>query len=310
MTIRPARRDDLAAAAAIYADNESEATTRYHPLLQEPDDPEATTRAALDDLFLLHDEDPVQVWVAVRNDVIGFAAAAIRGHHWHLTYLFVDKDARERGVGGELLRAIHEAGAAAGCTAFSLQASDDPRALTHYFRLGLVPQPFSVLWGTSAPRFPTASLSNPLQATAITAGDDAILNTIDDIDKAVRGVRRRPDIERWLRDGAQGALLTDRATGKPVGYYLVGVENDDGRIGPVASLDIERFRDVFAAALIAAGTLHRPSVNWVIVAPGENWTAIAPILDAGFRPRWCDAFFASAPIGCWQSYLCHDLDLL
>mgnify|MGYP000188552139 CR=1 FL=1 len=42
--IRPARREDLPAAAAIYAANEREASTRYHPLLEESFDYDATAR--------------------------------------------------------------------------------------------------------------------------------------------------------------------------------------------------------------------------------------------------------------------------
>lgn len=310
LVVRTARRDDLEAAAAIYAANESDANTRHHPLLRERDDPAATARAALDDLLLLHEEDPRQAWVAEREGVIGFAAAAIRGHHWHLTYLFVDPVAREKGVGAELLNAIHTAGRDAGCTAFTLQASDDPRALTCYFRLGLVPQPFSVVWGTSNPRFPSPALDNRLQAVSIARDDEAVLNTIDDIDKAVRGVRRRRDILRWLDGGETGALLLDRESGKPAGYFLVSSNKDEARIGPVASLDEPRFGEVFATALAAAGPLHRPGLTWTVVAPGENHASIAPLLDAGFRPRWCDAFFASAPVGRWESYLFHDVDLL
>jgi GNAT superfamily N-acetyltransferase len=310
LVIRPARRDDLAAAAAIYAENESDANTRYHPLLHEADDPAATMRAALEDLTLLHDENPDQVWVAERDGVIGFAAAAMRGHHWHLTYLFVAVAAREHGVGAELLAAIHAAGRAAGCTAFTLQASDDPRALTRYFRLGLVPQPFSVVWGTSTPRFPTPTLDARLSPVPIAPDDEATLHTIDDIDKAVRGVRRRPDLLRWLADGATGALLLDRESAKPAGYFLVSAQADSSRIGPVAALDPARFGEVLASALAAAGARHTPGLSWTVVMPGENHAAITPLLDAGFRPRWCDAFFGSEPVGRWESYLFHDMDLL
>jgi GNAT superfamily N-acetyltransferase len=312
LIVRPAGRADLEAAAAIYAANEGDASTRYHPLLEETFDLAETTRAALDDVLLFHTDDPRQVWVAEdpRRGVIGFAAAAMRGHHWHLTYLFVAQDARQRGVGATLLQAIHAAGCEAGCTVFSLQASDDPRALTRYFRLGLVPRPSSINWRANQPVFPTPDLTNRLLAVSLCLDDEAALNTVDDIDKAVRGVRRRSDLARWLRHGANGALLVDRESGRPAGYYLVAVEKDAGRIGPVASLDESRFDEVFAAALVAAATVHRPGVRWGAISPGENRAAIALLLAAGFQPRYCDVFLASDPIGRWESYLFHDVDLL
>jgi GNAT superfamily N-acetyltransferase len=302
----------IAAAAGIYAENEREASTRYHPLLGETFDPDETARAALNDLLLLYEEDPRQVWIAedeVRG-VIGFAAAAIRGHHWHLTYLFVTPEVRQQGVGAALLQGIHEAGREAGCRVFSLQASDDPRALTRYLRLGLVPQPSSINWSASRPVFPPSDPASRLQAIVIRLDDEAVLNTVDDVDKAVRGMRRRADIVRWLRQGATGALLIDRENGIPVGYFLVSVDKDSGRIGPVASLDASRFREVLSLSLVAAADLHRSGVTWGVISPGENRAAIEPLLGAGFRPRYCDVFFASAPIGRWESYLFHDVDLL
>jgi GNAT superfamily N-acetyltransferase len=312
LSIRPAARDELARAAAIYVANEADASARYHPLLGETFDHHQTTRTALEDLLLLHEEDPRQVWVAEdrAGEVIGFAAAAVRGHHWHLTYLYVSHDWRQQGVGAALLRAIHAAGHEAGCHLFSLQASDDPRALTRYFRLGLVPQPFSVHWGTSQPSFPPPDRISRLQAVPVVADDAAVLNTIDDIDKAVRGVRRRNDLLRWLREGAAGVLLVDRESGTPVGYYLVSVSRESGRIGPVASLDESRFLEVMGTALTSAAGLHAPGVTWSVLSPGENRSAISPLLDASFRPRYCDLFFASGPIGRWESYLFHDVDLL
>ena len=310
--IRPARHEDLEPAAAIYAANERDASARYHPLLLEPFDHDETARAALDDLVLFHEDDPRQVWIAEDREraVIGFAAAAIRGDHWHLTYLFVRHDLRVQGIGAALLTDIHQAGRDAGCQVFTLQSSDDPRALTRYLRLGLVPQPSSINWSTSEPLFPPHDLASRLNPIAIHLDDEAVLNTVDDIDKAVRGVRRRADIVRWLRLGATGTLVSDRETGAPVGYFLVATKETSGRIGPVAALSERRFPEVLAGALASAAGRHQPGMEWGVISPGENRSAIEPLLDAGFRPGYCDVFLASGPIGNWSSYLFHDVDLL
>jgi hypothetical protein len=75
-------------------------------------------------------------------------------------------------------------------------------------------------------------------------------------------------------------------------------------------MDRERFGEVFTAALTAAGALYAPGVTWTLALPGENQVAVAPLLAAGFRPDYATTFFASAPIGRFDRYVFHDLDLL
>ena len=311
LVIRPAQAGDLAAAAAVYAAVDTEIDRRTHPLSGLATVDAATKQAeALRDLQMLHEENPHQVWVAARKTVIGIAAAVIRGRHWHLTYLFVTPEAQERGIGGELLRRIHDVGCQAGCDVFTLQASDDPRALTRYFRLGLYPQPSPCVWTTENPHFPELGLDYPLEAHPLHLDDVATLNTVDDIDKSVRGVRRPQDVRRWLQEGAVGALLTDRATGRPAGYYLIANSEQPGRLGPIAAIDETRFADFLRAAFAAAAPLHATRQTWTVVSPGENHAAIAPLLAAGFRPSYTVDQFASGPIGQFDRYLFHDLDVL
>jgi hypothetical protein len=157
---------------------------------------------------------------------------------------------------------------------------------------------------------PDLGLDYPLEAHPLHLDDVATLNTVDDIDKPVRGVRRPQDIRRWLQEGAVGALLTDRVTERPAGYYLVTNANQSGRIGPVAAIDETRFASILHAALAAAAPLHVPGQTWTAVAPGENHAAVAPLLTAGFRPGYTVDQFASGPLGQFDRYLCHDLDFL
>lgn len=56
------------------------------------------------------------------------------------------------------------------------------------------------------------------------------LDAIDKIDKAVKGARRRTDLEHWISaEGATGAVLLQESTGSPVGYYLVHGTVGSGR---------------------------------------------------------------------------------
>jgi GNAT superfamily N-acetyltransferase len=311
-TIRPAREQDLAAAAAIYVENEIASAARGHPLSGRGKlDPGTETPLAIVDLELLWQENPSQVWVAEQDGrIVGMAAAAFRGHHWHLTYLFVTPACHVQGIGGALLAHIHQAGLAAGCTLFTLHASDDPRALTRYYRLGLAPAPPFAGWSATEPRFPQATPADTLEPVLLRLDDPATLNTVDDIDKAVRGIRRGADIRRWLGAGAQGSLLIDRISGAPAGYFLVAAQGDESRIGPVAAIAESRFAETLVQALIAASALHHGGLRWLLLLPGENRAAVPPLLEAGFRPHLLMPFLTSAPVGRFDRYIAHDLDLI
>src|SRR6266508_595383 len=141
---RIARPDELPAAAHVYLVAERELNLRLHgPTPRDsPTADEEEEAIALADLAALHEEASHNVWVAVEGDtVLGMASALIRERLWLLTYLFVLPEYQGRGIGRELLTRIHAVGVAAGCTVFSLFASDDPRAWTRYLTLGLTPQP-------------------------------------------------------------------------------------------------------------------------------------------------------------------------
>lgn len=310
--VRIATGDDLPAAAAIHAAGDVEQAGRMHPLRSPvPLDPRARQASALATLERLHAEDSRQIWVTCdRDQVIGVASAAFRGRHAHVQSFFITPERQQRGIGSGLLRQLLRAARDAGGTVISLQASDDPRALGLYLRLGLVPQPPNVVWAAIRPMFPSLPPDFPYEQIAIQSEDPATLNTIGDIDKAVRGVRREQDLNRWLAEGAEGALLVDRGSGKPAGYFLVSSANGAGRIGPVAAIDLPAFDNVLRAALVAASHRHGSATVWRAASPGENHAAIPTLLAAGFRPAFTISFMATAPVGQFDRYLFHDLDYL
>lgn len=314
LRVRPARAEELAAAARVYvaADDESDRRLYGRVVRDAPSAGEAADRGALADLRLLYRDAPERIWVAVRDEaaVVGVAAAAIRGRHWHLVYLFVLPEEQGRGIGRELLDRVYAVGVAAGCDRFTLHASDEPKALSRYLRLGLAPASPTVLFRAEAPTFPPLRWADGLAAQPLDGDDPAQRNTLGDIDAVVRGARRPDDLRRWLGEGATGALLTRRDSGIPAGYFLVAIAEERGRIGPVAAIDVERVGDVLGRALAAAGERHGPGVRWRVDAPGENRAAVAPLLDAGFRPERLANFFASAPLGRFDRYLFHDEDFL
>lgn len=309
---RAAAQRDLPAAARIHAAGDLEQTRRMHPLSGvTPFNKAARTKSALAGLEVLHGEDPKQVWIAAQEDrAIGVASAAFRDRHAHVQSFFVSTKLRQRGIGGELLRRLFRSAEEAGCTRFSLQASDDPRALGLYLRLGLIVQAPNVVWAATRPAFPRPRFDSPFEQVPIETTDEATLNTVCDIDKAVRGARRSQDLMRWFQEPAHGRLLLDRETGKPAGYFLISADGPIGQIGPVASMDESRFSDLFHCALVAAGEHHSPGRIWRLATPGENRAIVDPLIAARFRPAFLMPFLASEPIGLFDRYVFHDLDYL
>ena len=310
---RPARADDLVAAARVYMVADEELETRlFGRSMTEPSASGISEEeAAIADLTILHGEGPDRVWVATHGaEMIGVAAAAIRERHWHLIYLFVVPPFQAKRIGRELLSRMHGAGLAAGCDRFSLQASRDPKALSRYIALGLMPGPPTIDLRARAPVFPPLRWDDGLEARPLDATDETVLATVGDLDRVVRGARRPADLRRWLSEGGVGELLTRRETGTPAGYYLLTVVGAEARIGPVAAIDEELVGPVLERALAAAGALHRPDFVWRLDLPGENRAAIAPLFAAGFRPHHLVTFFSSGPIGRFDRYVLYDGDFL
>ncbi len=304
--IRPARRDDLPAAALIKSSGDAESGLRVHPFLA-GDEPDVGAMAArtLSLLTTLHEENPEQVWVACADDhVAGMAAAVMRGRHGHVIAYFVDPTQQQRGLGGPLFAAMLDACRQHGCDVLTLQNSDDPRAMTHYFRHGFRSTLPHLVWAAET-LAPASAAPVHLRADPIT--DEATLHTAGDIDKAVRGVRRPDDLRRWTTEET-GLLVLDRLSGTPRGYAFLREDHGAVRIGPLAANDAADVGPVLQLALHQAAA--RSASSWRIAFPGEN-TAVIPVLLAwGFRPVWSIATMATGDIGRFDRYVLHDLNLL
>jgi GNAT superfamily N-acetyltransferase len=306
LEIRPARRDDLAAAARIKAGGDAEMSGRVHPFLAAgAPDVEAMAVRTLRLLGMLHEENPDQVWVAVKHDrVAGTAAAVMRGRHGHVVAYFVDPAQQQRGVGSPLFTALLDACRQHDCSVLTLQNSDDPRAMTHYFRHGFRPSLPHLVWTANTLTPPTEA---PVHLRADPITDEATLQTAGDIDKAVRGVRRLDDLRRWTDESA-GLLMLDRLSGTPRGYAIVREEQGTVRIGPVAANDLADVGSILDLALRHAATLSAES--WRVAFPAENTAAVPTLLAWGFRPVWSVAAMATGPIGQFDRYVFHDLNVL
>lgn len=304
--IRPARREDLPAAAHIKSSGDAESGLRVHPFLAHGErDLAAMTAGSLAMLTALHEDNPEQVWVVgVNGAVAGMAAVAIRGRHGHIVAYFVDPAQQQRGLGRPLFTALLAACHRHGCDVLTLQNSDDPRAMTHYFRHGFRPTLPHLVWATET-LTPVAEPPAHLRAEQIT--DEATLRTAGDIDKAVRGVRRLDDLRRWTTEGT-GLLMLDRLSGTPRGYALLRDDHGTVRIGPLAANDVADVAPILDLALHQAAA--RNATSWRIALPADNTAAIPALQAWGFRPVWSIEAMATGEIGQLDRYVFHDLNLL
>jgi GNAT superfamily N-acetyltransferase len=306
LEMRPARRDELPAAAHIKASGDAEMGRRVHPFLagDEPDLAAMTART-LSLLTTLHEENPDQVWVACADGhVAGMAAAVIRGRHGHVVAYFVDPGQQQRGLGGPLFTALLAACRRDGCDVFTLQNSDDPRAMTHYYRHGVRPTLPHLVWAAETLTPPGGP---PIHLRAEPIVDEATLQTAGDIDKAVRGVRRLDDLRRWATEST-GLLVLDRLSGTPRGYAFLREDHGAVRIGPLAANDAEDVGPILDLALHQAAT--HSVTSWRIAFPAENTAAIPVLLAWGFRPVWSIEAMATGDAGQFDRYVFHDLNLL
>jgi hypothetical protein len=211
---------------------------------------------------------------------------------------------QQRGLGGPLFAALIEACRRHGCDVLTLQNSDDPRAMTHYFRHGFRPTLPHLVWAAEA-LTPASEAPVHLRADPIT--DEATLHTAGDIDKAVRGVRRLDDLRRWTTE-ATGLLVLDRLSGTPRGYAFLRDDHGAVRIGPLAANDAADVAPILDLTLHQAAA--RSATSWRIAFPADNTAVIPVLLDWGFRPVWSIASMATGAIGQFDRYVFHDLNVL
>lgn len=313
--IRTAALTDLVEAAAVYQ-------SAAHALFDErrASDPWASEdarridlQAAIDALGAISSASPDAVKVSEHDGaIIALGAVVIRERHAHILFLFVDPEWQHRGIGHALLNELRRVIVEAGCSIISLTASEDRRAWRLYLAMGLQPGAPIISMRAPVAIFPEMPENDGLMTRAVSSLQPDALDAIDKIDKAVKGARRRTDLEHWISaEGATGAVLLQESTGLPVGYYLVSGDARYGRIGPVASLQRDRFCDVLHRALHAAGNLEGAArLVWRIDLPAENRDAIEPLYRAGFTPWNLLPWFANGKIGQWDRYVFRDEDQL
>lgn len=278
MRIRRAEDGDLLALARIFVSAASSLIERYRPeqIGHVPAEPESRLPV------YRHLRETGLVLVAEDPEPVGFSAAVVRDGVWFLSQLWVLPERHGSGIGSRLLDEALTWGR--GASAFSVVSSPHPAAQLMYLRASMYP-----VWTQ------LEVTGNDAPAPEMPEGFDELTEAdrgwVDELDREVRGIRRREDHRFW---GRRATGLAFRRGGEPAGYLYVW---PDGKVGPAAVRDP---RDVTAVIRAAR---HRAGGPAVFTVPSTNWSALRELVREGFSPSGTTTFMASRPMPDGTRYL-------
>jgi GNAT superfamily N-acetyltransferase len=181
VTIRPMRRDDVAAAERLSAESLLDLDRR----MQRRSRPAERSRAWLARTQHLLETDPGGCWVADDDSgMIGMATSFVRDKTWCLATYAVRPGLQSRGIGRQLLEAAMHHGR--GCLRGMLSAGSDPRSARRYRLAGFTLHPQMFLTGT-------VDRSAIPVVDKVREGAAADTDLMDSVDRQVRGAAHGPD---------------------------------------------------------------------------------------------------------------------
>jgi GNAT superfamily N-acetyltransferase len=214
--------------------------------LPEGADREAVVARQLIRVSHVRDTDPGGAWVAeAEGRIVGAALALVRERVWGLSFLAVDEDARDRGLGRALLDAALGHGEARGARGWIILSTEHPAAMRRYANAGFALHP--ALAAAGIPDLRRA----PAAAARVREGGLDDVPLADELGRLVRGAGHGPDLRRTLEAGLGRLLLfEDRAFAlEREGYVMLLAARDEeaARIalwGALAAMDPGRSADV------------------------------------------------------------------
>jgi GNAT superfamily N-acetyltransferase len=256
------------------------------------EDPDGTWRT-MQPFFGHMTETAAEFWVAEAPDsgeLIGYARSIERDGLFELTEFFVRPDAQAAGIGAALLGRAFPDGRG---DPRVIIATTDRRALSRYFRSGVVAQvPIATFTGAAR-----ASDVDPGLDVERLEADDAF-DAVDAIDGAVLGHRRSVD-HRWLRTQREAYLY--RRSGSVAGYGYVGLPQGAGS-GPFAATDAADLPALMAHAESRRAELGAADMAFDVAL--NNRAAITHLLARGYRmDQFQTLLLSSAPLGSLDGYL-------
>jgi GNAT superfamily N-acetyltransferase len=285
--LRPARRDELAACAAIVRVAINDYTGRLN---QAPMPDDLTSIVTL--YTHLRATDAERFVVATRPDpeasggerIIGFVVAVVRGRAWFLSMLFVLPEEQGVGLGRTLLERVLPPPGSGLAVATAIDSAQ-PISTALYSQYGMVPRlPLLHLAGElrhpeALPDLPAGVSATPFEALAAGPpdgpGHEQLVAAVAAIDGELMGYEH-PQDHRYLRASERRGFLYRDEAGAALGY---GYGSEVGRVGPVAVLREELLGPVLGHVLRAV----RPRGAYAVWVPGSAADGLTTLLAAGLR---------------------------
>jgi GNAT superfamily N-acetyltransferase len=263
-SIRPARRDDLAAVRTILASHGNDGPIVHGDIVGP---------------YLAHLLDHGRALVAESNEtVVGFAAAIDAGRGWHLADLFVRVDRLGQGIGRPLLDAVFD-----GVQDRTTYASEDPRALPLYVRAGMMP-----MWPSLYIEGAAGSLPAP---DRLLPTEPAKAASIAELEGAWTGHDRARDHAFWASQ-----LEADSFVIRDAGE-IVGAGHARARqASPLRALDRLIVHPDADPVPVLLAAIRRAGRDGGVLATiqGPN-PVLRHLLEAGFRIADQDTYMATRP---------------
>lgn len=213
-------------------------------------------------------------WVAVddQNTVVGWARSIERDDHLQLTHFFIDTKTQGTGIARALLDKAFPFGRG---KQRSILATINPRALSLYLRYGVSFQGMAFsLTGRPLSRVLSHTLETDLDIE-LAVPSAQTLNTVLDIDSAILGYRRAPEIEFFMNH--QPTYLF-RRQGKLVAYAFGYGNHNTGPAAALSNSDMPLLMHQIEQSAVADGA---ESIEFVIPAMADN--AVRWALESGYE---------------------------
>jgi predicted GNAT family acetyltransferase len=243
-------------------------------------------------------EDSEGFWIAeVEGEMVGIMLSWVRGSLWYLAHLFVSPAHQGLDIGRNLMERAMKHHKGSDITNRALVTfAYNPVSISLYARHGIYPrEPLYWMEGPSR-QVKTEASNTKLRNERIVDFEKtrSILTRIDDL---TLGYPREKNHEFLFRTPSARCHLFFSGN-KPVGYAYVW---QTGRVGPLATVSHEIFREVLKSALRLAA--DEGAANVGIAATGSNEQLMQVALEQKMRILDSYLFMSSKPFPNFSNYV-------
>ena len=242
-------------------------------------------------------EDGEGFWVAeVEGKLAGLTLSWVRGSLWYLAHLFVSPEHQGLNIGQNLMeRAMKHYKGHAITNRALVTLAYNPVSISLYARHGIYPRE-PLYWMEGPSQHVKTEASSKVRNERITDFEKG-RKTLSQIDTVNLGYPREKNHEFLFGlSTVQCHLFT--FGNEPIGYAYVW---KNGRVGPLATVSREIFRDVLRSAFRLAAAEGAASVG--IAATGSNEQLMQVALEQKMRILDTYLFMSSKPFANFSNYV-------